>query len=220
MKVCTDSCLFGAFAASLLNPDSKSILDIGSGAGLLSLMLAQRSMADIEAVEINEDAAGQAADNFMASPWAHRLKMIQSDIRSFTPEKKFDFIISNPPFYEGDLRAEKESINHARHDTGLTLGDLLYSINRLLDIENGMAAILLPGHRTEECILKANEERLFAHEILNVRQTTSHRPFRSIIWLKRKKPSAPLKKEMYIRDDTGEYSAEFRALLKDYYLNL
>ena len=107
MKVCTDACLFGAWAAKQIEIfDLKNILDIGTGTGLLALMLAQSSRAKIDAVEINELAAEQAAANFCNSPWNSQLYVHQKSINRFTQEqnKPYDFIISNPPFFENQLK--------------------------------------------------------------------------------------------------------------------
>lgn len=220
MKVCTDACLFGASAALDLSPDIHSILDIGSGTGLLSLMLAQKSTALIESVEIDEDAAAQSFENFKASPWHDRLKVNRTGISQFEPGKYFDFIISNPPFFEGDLKASGEAANRARHDTSLTLKELLSQINRLLNKEYGTAAVLMPAHREASCCQIASEENLFVEKIIRVRQTPSHEPFRSMIWLGRKKTDDIKKNEITIKDPDGQYTPEFSGLLQDYYLYL
>ena len=112
MKVCTDACIFGAWAAGKLKESSISvrhILDIGCGTGLLSLMLAQNTNADIDAVEINTDAASQAKENILQSPGINKIKVINASILEFVPEKNYDFIICNPPFYEDDLKSPDQS---------------------------------------------------------------------------------------------------------------
>lgn len=101
MKVCTDACLFGAWTVSKIikiAPYCKSIIDIGAGTGLLSLIAAQKTAAGIDAVEIDQLAYGQAASNFNQSPWKNRLTAVHSSILEFDNRIKYDFIISNPPF--------------------------------------------------------------------------------------------------------------------------
>src|ERR1700749_3701473 len=113
MKVCTDACIFGAFAANIVRRTSNiiRILDIGTGTGLLSLMLAQQADVIIDAIEIDADAYQQAQDNFTASPWKERLTVINKDILAFTVNKKYDGIISNPPFFENDLLSDNQEKN-------------------------------------------------------------------------------------------------------------
>lgn len=114
MKVCTDACLFGAYAANQLifiNP--AECLDIGTGTGLLSLMLAQKIPANIDAVEIEYASYSQAKGNFEHSPWREQLNVFHTDINQFQSEKKYNCIISNPPFFEKDLKSEDEKKNAA-----------------------------------------------------------------------------------------------------------
>jgi len=109
MKVCTDACLFGAYMANELQQQQvNSILDIGSGTGVLSLMLAQKTMAAIDAVEIDEAAFTQAAANISESPFGKKITIFNADILQFHPGKKYQSIITNPPFFEGDLQSGDE----------------------------------------------------------------------------------------------------------------
>ncbi|HUS02889.1 MAG TPA: methyltransferase, partial [Chitinophagaceae bacterium] len=135
MKVCTDACLLG----SLLPVTSKNaepinrVLDIGTGTGLLSLMYAQRNIhAVIDAVEIEEDSFKQANENFIRSKWNDRIKIFYTDIRKFAPAKKYDLIITNPPFYENELLSTEKNKNIAKHDEGLTFRDLTGIITKHL----------------------------------------------------------------------------------------
>lgn len=139
MKVTTDACLFGAWVANMFRKGAggdteafpvDNILDIGTGTGLLTLMLAQRLKANFEAVEVDEDASLQARENFAASPWANRLTIYNKDILHFNTRLKYDVIISNPPFYENELASGDPRKNLAMHD-GLSILDLLKVIKRI-----------------------------------------------------------------------------------------
>ena len=136
MKVTTDGCLFGAWVANAINNSELIInncLDIGTGTGLLSLMLAQKNpQIKIDAVEVDKDAFEQAKKNIAESPWANRIKVYHADIKVFGSAKKYDVIISNPPFYENELKGNDEKKNIAHHNDGLLLPELLKIIKRIL----------------------------------------------------------------------------------------
>src|SRR3954454_12954512 len=121
MKVTTDACLFGAWIAEEDKSGSlpgtvKTVLDIGAGTGLLSLMYSQKNpSSNIDAIEIDEDAYAQSKENVEASPFAERINLIHDDVKRFTFSKKYDCIISNPPFYEKEIRSGNEKKNIAHH---------------------------------------------------------------------------------------------------------
>lgn len=218
MKVCTDACLFGALVADIDLPNAK-ILDIGTGTGLLSLMIAQKNQgAHIDAVEINTMSVEQAAENVAASPWAKNIQVFNSDIVSFVPENKYDLIISNPPFFENDLLSGDEAKNNAKHDSSLNLLQLLNIVNEHLD-ENGILAVLLPYHRVNYFIEEAAKKKLYPKSQVLVKQTPAHTFFRGILFFSGKLTDPQLK-EMFIKDSNQNYSPEFTAALKDYYLYL
>jgi tRNA1Val (adenine37-N6)-methyltransferase len=219
MKVCTDACLFGAYVADELQQHLvKTILDIGTGTGLLSLMLAQKTTAVIDAVEIDEAAFNQAKENIAQSPWKEKINIFNSDILKFQPNKKYDCIISNPPFFESDLKSDDEKKNFARHDTSLTLTGLLNAVATHLS-NDGFFAVLLPYHRSiyfEEESLKLNFHLI--KKIL-VKQTAKHDYFRAMLIFSRIE-CATVTDEITIKNEASNYSAEFIELLKDYYLHL
>lgn len=219
MKVCTDACLFGAWAADLLQQKKvNTILDIGTGTGLLSLMVAQKISAAIDAVELDESAFLQAKENFSISHWAERLTAINSDITVFNTAKKYDCIISNPPFFADDLRSPQQNKNAAKHDTTLTLPVLLRQVKHLLN-DDGYFIVLLPYNRVEYFINECAVQQLFCSEKVLVKQTTKHNYFRGMLLFSANKIEA-VTKEITIKDDSGKYTPEFTMLLKDYYLNL
>lgn len=222
MKVCTDSCLFGAWIAdsfsSFINIE-KRILDIGTGTGLLSLMMAQKNNGTIDALEIDKEAALQASENILLSPWHHHIQVLQKSLQEFQPYSKYDVIISNPPFFEGDLKSKTGNKNNAKHDTSLTLDYLVDFIFKYLKKE-GKAAIMIPFHRRAyfEKIIKSF---FVIEKIAKVRQSPNHHYFRAMYII-----SYPMNHqvteefEICIRNHNGQYDPRFIELLRDYYLNL
>ncbi len=219
MKVCTDACLFGAWAVEMITAaQPSSILDIGAGTGLLSLMFAQKTNAAIDTVEIEQNAFLQAAENFETSPWKERLQVIHTDITQYNPGKKYDLIISNPPFFEDDLKSPGQNKNAAKHDSTLTLQILLQKTKTLLE-EDGMFAVLLPFHRTEYFISICKRAGLFCKQQTLVKQTPAHSYFRSMLLFTCNETTAK-ETTIIIKEKDGSYSEDFTALLKDYYLYL
>lgn len=213
MKVCTDACLFGAWVAAKVNP--VRVLDIGTGTGLLSLMIAQNSDSMIEAVEIDKDASHQAQLNFNLSPWSKRLHVIHSSIQDFEGEN-YDLIVSNPPFFNKDLKSGNAARNLALHGDALTLAELISSVKKML-AKNGVFAVLLPVHRAEHFEQLINQNSLFIHEKLVVKQTPRHQPFR-ICYLISDYFVDINEIAITIKDENDRYSEKFDELLKDYYL--
>lgn len=227
MKVCTDACLFGAIVANYPSErvsradklPAAHCLDIGTGTGLLSLMLAQKDpQAYIDAVEIDINAAEQAKQNFAASPWKERLTVYNTDILSFGSAKKYDLIISNPPFFEDDLLSPDETKNKAKHDLSLGLAGLLQVVREYLT-SDGTFAVMLPGERVNYFIEDAIKAGLYLTKQVLVKQTENHGPFRGILFFSRMKGKR-LNFEISIKDSKGNYSTEFEEALKDYYLYL
>lgn len=221
MKVCTDSCLFGAWVAfkteqKIINP--KSILDIGTGTGLLSLMLAQKSGATIQAVDIDKNSVVQAAENFNTSPWNERIQAFQSDIKEWKAPGKYDLIISNPPFYENDVAPADNRKSISKHSAAMRLENLSLRVKNLLH-EDGNFALLLPSSRAEWFENAAQANSFYVKEKTEVRQTPLHNYFRTMLLLQHQKTET-FKSELVIKDNNNAYTDEFIELLKDYYLNL
>jgi len=211
MKVCTDACLFGAWiAAETGNEKIERVLDIGAGTGLLSLMIAQQTGALIDAVEIEENAYAQASENFAASPWNDRLKVHCTSVQQFDPPYQFDLILSNPPFYENDLRSPDKQKNLAMHSTQLGLDELFSAVKRLL-APGGKLGMLIPYFRVEEIERKISENKLFIIKKVAVKQTENHSPFRCM-YLLSDVYFAFNERKITVKDE------EFSMLLKNYYL--
>jgi len=223
MKVCTDACLQGAFTADWLKknqPGIRQVMDIGTGTGLLSLMLAQELPdAHITAVELDQAAAGQATGNFNASPWSERLQVTEQDARSLPSTHSFDFIITNPPFYEGDLKSDDQLRNQAMHATTLDYRALLTVIDNQLSA-TGSFSVLLPYKPFTLFEELARNAGFHMQEVVHVKQGAQHGYFRSIGIFGRVQQS-PIVHSMAIRDlDHKQYTAAFIALLQPYYLYL
>ena len=221
MKVCTDSCLFGAWMNEWIintKPNISNALDIGTGTGLLSLMLAQNHAFEIDSVEIDASAFNQAKQNIESTNWKNKINIQLTSLQDFIPTKKYDFIFSNPPFYENDLKSNDSSKNLAKHDSGLSLETLVSFIAENLS-DKGFAALLLPFHRK-----KYIEELItdFSFSIVSqtlVKQSASHNHFRTMIIFS-KQHRLQIETEINVYEERNMYSDTFLHLLKDYYLHL
>jgi tRNA1Val (adenine37-N6)-methyltransferase len=223
MKVCTDACLFGAWAAADAQMQSaKKILDIGSGTGLLSLMLAQQSAAHITAIEIEAGAFQQTKANFESSPWKERLNAIHSSIQAYASNNKqplFDCIITNPPFYEGDLTSPDSTKNLAAHSTALPWDELVKSVANLLQ-ENGAWYVLVPTLRAYTMQKLASTYGLQLSEECLMYNDAKHLPIRAMLKFVKQKDVAIQRNKIVIKNTDQSYTAEFSNYLKDYYLHL
>jgi len=215
MKVCTDACVFGA---STEVENVNRILDIGTGTGLLSLMLAQRSKAQIDSVEIDEDAYQQAVMNVKISKFAKNIEVHHQRIQNFESTKNYDLIISNPPFYQQSLKSTDAKANKALHAVELSFDDLIDSVLKFLSIE-GEFAVLLPPFEIEKLIQIAQKKGLYLSKKMSIRHDETKPVFRVIATFLTQKVNDLEEKTLIIHNQDGRsYSNEFRDLLKDYYL--
>jgi tRNA1Val (adenine37-N6)-methyltransferase len=217
MKVCTDSCILGAYANA--KPASQ-VLDIGAGTGLLSLMLAQRSGANITALEINQDAAAQAAGNFAASPWAGRITMHPESLQQFRLKNKqlFDLIISNPPFFQASQRSPDAAVNLARHTETLTFQEIIGFAKDFLTPETGKLLILLPPPEMLTFEKLAQNSVFFKTKSLQIFTQTNGKRIRIIQEFGLNRVAYPGSEILFIRNPDQTYTSQFRELLKEYYL--
>jgi tRNA1Val (adenine37-N6)-methyltransferase len=220
MKITTDSVLLGAWADS---DGAKSILDIGTGTGIIALMLAQRNaQAEIHGVEIDSDSAEQASSNFKASPWADRLRVHRSAVQDFdkTHFGSFDLIVSNPPFFTGGVIATRETRNHARNTVRLPHGDLLQVVRRRLS-ENGRFCLVLPlleGLRFRE--MAENTYGLQCTRLTEVR-SKAHKPVERLL-MEFALAQGPVREcsDLVLQGDDGSLTDAYTSLTKMFYLNL
>lgn len=224
MKVTTDGCLFGAWVAdrerklSTGNTTDIQLLDIGTGTGLLSLMIAQQCPHLITAVDIDAAAAAQAKENVAASPWGDRITILQQDIKTWPSPPLFESIVCNPPFYENEWQSDHASRNMAHHSSHLTLQELMQAINPLL-LPGGRLYLLLPFKRWPAARLLLQENGWHLHQLLLARQTPRHQPFRVLIQAG-KNAGQFIEDEIIIKHEENEYSKRFNELLQTYYLQI
>ena len=220
MKIGTDGVLLGAWVPIDNHPFS--ILDIGTGTGIIALMLAQRSAAQqIDALEIDEAAYEQATDNFENSPWNDRLFCFHAGLDEFIeePEEEYDLIVSNPPFYSEDYKTENESRDLARFQDAMPFEQLLEAADLLLS-ENGIFAVIIPFKEEENFIALANEFELYPLKITRVKGTPTTEIKRSLLAFSRTETTDLPIDELVIETARHVYTPEYIELTKDFYLKM
>lgn len=219
MKIGTDGVLLGAWTPLINNPNA--ILDIGAGTGILSLMLAQRSnAAQIDAIEINEDAYEQCVENFEASPWGDTLFCFHAGLDEFVdePEDQYDLIISNPPFYAEDFKTDDSQRDMARFQDALPFEELIEAAALLLS-ENGIFSVIIPYKEEERFVSMCKELDLFPLKITRVKGTPTSDIKRSLLAFTRV-TQTPLIDELVIETARHQYTSEYIELTKDFYLKM
>ena len=220
MKIGTDGVLLGAWCPIENNPFS--ILDIGAGTGILSLMLAQRSNAQqIDALEIDEDSYEQCVENFENSPWGDRLFCYHAGLDEFVedPEDEYDIILSNPPFYSEDYKSENTQRDVARFQDALPFEDLIEAADLLLS-ENGIFAVIIPFKEEERFIDLCAEVELFPIKVTRVKGTPTTEIKRSLLAFKRYELSTLTADELVIETARHQYTEEYIELTKAFYLKM
>lgn len=225
MKVNTDGVLLGA--AMTVRPSDRRLLDIGTGTGTIALMAAQR-MSDldqpfvsIEAIDMDQVSAEEAAFNFSNSPWADTLKAMNVSLddyaRSLSDDDSFDLIFSNPPYFDDSLQAPQERRNNARHTTtGLSYREILdFAASRLS--EEGRVAMVLPSDVEHDLLRHARMNGLFLFNILRVRTVERKNPKRIIAEFSRHRCESPQDQILTIQKE-GRYSHEYLSLTHGFYL--
>lgn len=217
MKIGTDGVLLGAWAD--IEGDSR-ILDVGTGTGLIALMLAQRNAsAEIVGVDISHEAIEEARDNFLNSPWAKRLSVTEGDVCSFESNEKFDHIVSNPPYFVDSLHSPDSLRTMARHTSSLKFEDLVTSAVRLLR-PGGRLSVILPA----ECAMQfrfAAFGRLWLRRQLNVVTKAGDSPRRTLMeFCLSDKPLMPSVATLIMRHRDSSYTEEYRHLTEDFYISL
>ena len=216
MKIGTDGVLLGAW----IKIDSPNrILDIGTGTGLIALMLAQRfSKSQITALEIDPLAAEQANDNFKDSFWSNRLHATNTSLQKFSPKNMFDLIVSNPPYFENVSKAKSEERTQARHTDYLSFETLVSHSAKWLS-NKGILAIIIPIASKEKIVKIANKKNLFLQRICIVKGNESSTAKRALMDFSFQKEN--IKKSMLvIEEKRHQYTQKYIELCKDFYLKM
>lgn len=215
MKVGTDAVLLGAWAE--VKP-TDWVLDVGTGCGVLSLMLAQRGVSKVHAVDLDEASALEAAENFQASQWSRQLFAFHADVRKFTMQCAYDLIISNPPFFVNSFKCDTDRRNRARHtDSSLTFNDLIAAVRRLLK-SDGRFVVVLPFRESQEFIPIAEKANLFVHRRENIVPVEGKSPNRVNLEFRYGNPETVEVSDLVIRDVDGAFTDDYQARVKDFYL--
>ena len=218
MKVGTDGVLLGCWAP--LPEFPSQVLDVGTGCGLVALMMAQREpKAKIDAIDIDEMAVAQASGNFAASPWSDRLHAYHSRLQDWQSHSVPSLIVSNPPYFQNSLKNPDKGRELARHTDTLSYEELLYHSARLLS-EHGRLAIILPAEAEQEIRTLAAQHSLFTTRVTRV-YSKETKPARRVLLQFEKseyRNTAPLEDRLVLEDDKGTRSAAYQEITKDFYL--
>jgi tRNA1Val (adenine37-N6)-methyltransferase len=220
MKIGTDGVLLGTWCPIDNNPFS--VLDIGAGTGILSLMLAQRSNAEqIDSLEIDEEAYEQCVENFENSPWSDRLFCFHAGLDEFVdePEDEYDIIISNPPFYSEDFKSKNSQRDLARFQDALPFEDLIEAANLLLS-ENGIFAVIIPFREEEKFIDLCEEVELYPIKVTRVKGSPTTPIIRSLLAFKRYELPVLEADVLIIETSRHQYTDEYIELTKDFYFKM
>ena len=219
MKIGTDAVLLGAWATveNYLN----SILDIGTGTGIIALMLAQRSNAElIDALEIDADAYEQCVENFENSKWSDKLFCYHASLLEFTEEidDKYDLIVSNPPFYSEDYKTQNTKKDLARFQDAMPFEHLLESVSKLLS-ENGIFSVIVPFKEEKDFVRLASNYNLYSNRILHVKGNPNSEIKRSLIEFSFNEITIKIE-ELIIETSRHQYTEDYINLTKDFYLKM
>jgi tRNA1Val (adenine37-N6)-methyltransferase len=217
MKVNTDGVLLGA--AMTVRPGDRRMLDIGTGTGTIALMAAQRSSgtARIDAIDIDEPSATEAAANFKASPWDCSLTAHHTSLDGFTPAAEYDLIFSNPPYFEDSLTAPDQRKSTARHTSdGLSYRDIFeFAVKHLA--ADGRVSFVLPADQELQLCRYGRMNGFHLFRILRIRTVPRKAPTRIIAEFSRARADSPEDTVLTIQND-GQYTQEYLSITKDFYL--
>ncbi len=217
MKVGTDSVLLGGLSTHTTTAVSR-ILDVGTGTGVVALMLAQRyPQSIVSAIDIDPDAVHQATQNFKDSPFANRLSAQQADYRAFQADSLYDIIVSNPPFFSNSLTCPNKKRTLARHDDTLPLADLIRLSATYLS-PNGTFSLILPYDAIRQTTTIAEKNALYPRHITTIFTTNNKHPKRFIADFTLSRPNTTTHSQLTLLTPDGTRTHEYIAALADFYL--
>lgn len=217
MPVGTDGVLLGAWAQT--HPDTRTILDVGTGSGLIAIMMAQRTKAHITGIDIHQPSILQARQNSQQTPWAKRIQFHTQDLTTYHPQQTFQLILSNPPFFHNSLPSPDETRLLARQGLNLTPQTLLQHSARLLQTD-GSIQIILPYTLINQTIHHAAENNLHLVRQLTVHTTPRKPPKRVLLHFAKQQPThTPQKNTLYLTDTDGTPTPQYRQLTQPFYLD-
>lgn len=217
MKVGTDAVLIGSW----IRPGtSEKILDIGTGSGIIALMIAQKSNALIDAIDIDANAFHQAFENFRISPWAIRLTPFHKSLQDFVPlhGSEYDLIVTNPPYFHHASKPVEESRMNARHSDHLTFDELINGVIKLLK-SDGKFCLILPCREGMEFMDKAQRKDLFCNHLLRIK-TKADKNEKRLIMVFSFRFGVLTEEEIIIQEEDGSFTQDYVDLTRDYYIQL
>ena len=217
MKVGTDGVLLGAWATL---PDEGKVLDLGTGTGLVALMVAQRCGADVLAVDISEEACEQASENVASSPWPERIHVLHQDVKTMdeTLWNSFDCIVSNPPYFKENVKCPGQLRNMARHTDELDFSQLTLMASRLLK-ENGTLSVVLPADAAHEFIAEASAQRLSLFRQTWIHTKPGAQPKRVLMAFMKGASASTEVVHLTIHEADHSFSEAYKSLTVDFYLD-
>ena len=215
MKISTDAILLGTLSEA---EHPQRILDIGTGTGVIALMLAQRfDQAQLSTVELDEDAAGQARENFDESKFGSRIQLSHGSIQEFYDPIGFDLIVSNPPYFPDHLKSNDEQRNKALHTDTLSFEELIDAVQRLLS-PAGKFWVILPPRQLEEFVKIGAAKEIELSDLISIRDRGSKPIFRQVACFSKQKRDL-IQTEICLKEESGEYSNAYQSLLSGFLLN-
>jgi len=218
MKVGTDAVLLGSW---VMPNGSKYVLDIGTGTGVISLMLAQKTQAHIDAIDIDEDAVWQAKQNVSDSKFSQQISVAKSSLQEYAKNttRKYNLIVTNPPYFEQSLKSSDEQRSHARHADVLPFEELLDGVLKLLD-EKGKFCLILPTLEAEKFRALAEKRGLHLSKLLRVKSRIDKETDKRHLMQFEIKPTEFSETTIAIElSERHQYTEEYKDLTKDYYIN-